>query len=56
MLDPLADSMLGLMEELELRLRRDRLSLGLNGLSPDWRANRFRISVNDMTPVNLPEI
>jgi hypothetical protein len=31
MLEPLAESMLGRIEELELRLRRDRLSLGLNG-------------------------
>ena len=48
--------MLGLMEELELRLRRARLSLGLKGLRPDWRAKRFRISVNEITPVNRPEI
>jgi hypothetical protein len=34
-LEPLAESKLGLMEELELRLRRERLSLGLKGLSPD---------------------
>ena len=56
MLDRLAESMLGLIEELELRLRRERLSLGLKGLRPDWRANRFRMSVNEMTPVNRPEI
>jgi len=30
--------------------------LGLNGLRPDWRAKRFRISVRDTTPVNRPEI
>lgn len=48
--------MLGLIEELELRRRRDRLSLGLKGLRPDWRAKRLRISVNEMTPVNRPEI
>ncbi len=34
-LEPLAKSMLGLNDKLELRLRRERLSLGLNGLSPD---------------------
>lgn len=56
MLEPLAESILGRMEELELRLRRDRLSLGLNGLRPDWRAKRLRMSVSEMTPVNLPEI
>lgn len=56
MLDPLAESKLGLIDELELRLRRERLSLGLNGFSPDWRAKRFRISVKEMTPVSRPEI
>ena len=56
MLEPLAESMLGRMDELELRLRRDRLSLGLNGLRPDWRAKRFRTSVNEITPVSRPEI
>lgn len=56
MLEPRAESMLGLIEELELRRRRDRLSLGLKGLRPDWRAKRFRISVSEMTPVNRPEI
>jgi hypothetical protein len=56
MLEPLAESMLGLTEELELRLRRERLSLGLNGLRPDWRAKRFRISVSEITPVNRPEM
>jgi hypothetical protein len=56
MLEPLAESILGRMEELELRLRRDRLSFGLNGLRPDWRAKRLRMSVSEMTPVSLPEI
>ena len=56
MLDPLAESKLGLIEELELRLRRDLLLFGLKGFKPDWRAKRFRISVNEITPVNRPEI
>ena len=56
MLDRLVESMLGLIEELELRLRRERLSLGLNGFRPDCRANRFKTSVKEITPVNRPEI
>lgn len=44
------------MELLELLRRLARCSLGLDGFSPDCLANRLRISVNEMTPVNRPEI
>lgn len=54
-LEPLIDSMLGLTELLELRRLRSRESLGRRGLRPDWRANRLRTSVNEMTPVRRPE-
>ena len=43
------------MELLELRRLRSRESVGLSGLRPDCRANRLRISVNEMTPVSRPE-
>lgn len=55
-LEPLAESMLGLIELLELRRLRERWSFGLRGCRPDWRAKRFKISVNEMTPVRRPEI
>ena len=56
MLEPLAESMLGLTELLELRRLRSRWSLGLNGLRPDWRPKRFKMSVRETTPVKRPEI
>lgn len=46
---------MGRIEELELRLLLARCSLGSNGLRPLDFANRFRISVNDTTPVNRPD-
>jgi len=48
-------SKLGLTELLELLLRRARCSDGSEGLSPLDRANRFRMSVNDTTPVSRPD-
>lgn len=56
MLEPRAESMLGLMELLELRRRLSRCSFGFMGWSPDCRANRLRMSVSETTPVNRPEI
>ncbi len=48
--------MLGLTELLELRRLLARWLSVLNGLSPDWRAKRFKMSVKEMTPVSRPEI
>lgn len=48
-------SMLRRMLELLLRLRARRASSGSCGLSPLARANRLRMSVRLMTPLNLPE-
>lgn len=56
MLEARPESMLGLIELLELRLLLSRWSLGLRGLRPDCRAKRLRMSVSDTTPVSLPEI
>jgi len=56
-LDPLADSsILGRKEELELRLRLSLWSFVGAGLSPDWRANKFKISVKEITPVKRPDM
>ena len=56
-LDPRADSsMLGLREELELRLRLSLWSLVDAGWRPDCRANKFRTSVRDITPVKRPDM
>jgi hypothetical protein len=49
------ESRLGRTELLELRLRRARCSLGSDGCNPVDFANTFRTSVNEMTPVSLPE-
>ena len=46
---------MGRTEALELRLLLARCSLGSNGLRPLDFANKFRISVNDTTPVSRPE-
>jgi hypothetical protein len=56
-LDPLVESILGLGidEMLELLLLCWRSSFGSCVCSPDWRANRFRTSVREMTPVRRPE-
>lgn len=43
------------MELLELRLRRALCSPGSEGFRPDDRANKFKMSVSEMTPVNLPD-
>jgi hypothetical protein len=48
--------MLGRTELLELLRLLARWSLGLNGFNPLCLAKRFRISVNEMTPVKRPEI
>lgn len=56
MLEFRPESMLGLIELLELRRRCDLWSLGLKGCSPVWSAKRLRISVREMTPVRRPEI
>lgn len=55
-LDPLAESILGLIELLELRRLRSLWSLGLKGFNPDWRPKRFKMSVRETTPVRRPEI
>ena len=49
------ESILGRTELLELRLRRARCSLGSEGFRPVDFANMLRMSVNEMTPVSLPE-
>lgn len=54
-LDPLTESMLGLIELLELRRRRSRESVGLNGFKPDCLAKRLSTSVSDITPVSRPD-
>jgi len=55
-LDPLPKSMLGLNELLELRRRRCLWPLGSDGCSPECRANRFKMSVKDITPVSRPDM
>lgn len=49
------ESKLGRTELLELRLRLARCSLGSEGCKPVDFANMFSTSVNEMTPVSLPE-
>lgn len=51
----LPPSRLGRIELLELRLLRARCSPGSVGRKPLDRANKFRISVNEMTPVSFPD-
>lgn len=51
----LAKSMLGRIELLELRRRLALCSPGSPGFKPVVLAKRFRTSVSEMTPVNLPE-
>lgn len=55
MLEPRIESTLGRIL-LELLLLCSLCSFGLSGLRPDWRANRFKISVREITPVRRPEI
>lgn len=49
------ESRLGRTELLELRLRLARCSLGSEGCKPVDFANMLRTSVNEITPVSLPE-
>lgn len=51
----LAESTLGRTELLELRRRLARCSPGSDGFRPVDLANMLRISVNEMTPVSLPD-
>lgn len=51
----LPPSRLGRIELLELRLLRARCSPGSDGCKPLDRANRFKISVSEMTPVSFPD-
>ena len=48
-------SSVGRTEQLELRLLLALCSLGSNGLRPLVFANKFRMSVNDTTPVKRPD-
>jgi hypothetical protein len=56
MLELLAESILGRTDMLELLRLLLLCSFGSEGWSPDWRANRFKTSVKDTTPVSFPEI
>jgi len=53
---PRAESILGLIELLELLRLLSRWSFGLSGFKPDCRANRLRTSVREITPVRRPEM
>lgn len=56
MLFPLNESMLALMELVELLRRLSRCAEGSMGLRPVALAKRLRMSVRDMTPVSLPDM